>query len=212
MAGETVTVTTTTNSFTNAGTHTVTISGISNTTNYSYTAESKTLTINKRAVSIEWSNTSYTYDGNAHGATVSVKGVNGENVSYTLSTNSYTNAGTYTVSVASINNTNYTLTGAANVSTTLTISKKVIEFTWTVPDGTTETGSAKSYTVKANNLASGDTVNAQVTIKKNGTQVNEISGAGTYTITVTGLTGADANNYTLSGSTSSTRSCTIKAA
>ena len=83
------------------------------------------MNINKCKVTIEWTDTTYTYDGNAHGVTVKVKGVGGETVGYTLSTNSYTAAGNYTVKVNSLSNANYTLDGVSNTSTTLTINHKL---------------------------------------------------------------------------------------
>ncbi|MBE7077126.1 MAG: hypothetical protein E7377_00315 [Clostridiales bacterium] len=186
------------NSYTNAGTHTVTIGGIDNG-NYAFVAESKTLQIDAQVVSIEWANTQFVYDGNAHSATVIVTGSTGA-VGYTLSANSFTNAGTYTVSVIALTNSNYTLDGASNTSTTLTITPRVLEFNWTVPNGATENGQTKSYTVTPKNKVSGDVVNVQAEIQKDGGTVTKIVSAGTYEITVTGISGTDAANYTIVGS------------
>ena len=102
----------------NAGTATVTATGIGNFTG----TVSQNFIINPRIVILQWGTTSWVYDGNQHSTTCEVSNlVSGDTCTVTLSGNTITNVGSTTVTVTDLSNPNYTLTGASNVSVTLTI-------------------------------------------------------------------------------------------
>ena len=97
---------------------TVTATGIGNFTG----TLTQTWNINPKVVTLQWGDTSWTYDGSPHSTTCNVSNlVNGDSCTVTLSGNSITNIGQTTVTATGLSNTNYTLEGATNTSVILTI-------------------------------------------------------------------------------------------
>lgn len=76
--------------------------------------------INPKMLGIEWSNTSFTYDGNAHCPSATATGLCGEDTCTLSVTGGQSNAGTYTATVEGKSNDNYML--PENVETSFTIS------------------------------------------------------------------------------------------
>lgn len=119
---------------TNVGTYEIALLSIQNP---NYTVDggiSATFTIVARPVTINWAGeTEVTYDGTAHALNATVTGIGGLEIpfTYALEGNSFTNAGTYTVTVATIDNGNYTLEGAAHLSAILQILPRAVTVTWT---------------------------------------------------------------------------------
>lgn len=121
----------------NAGTHTATAK-VEGNSNYKIADElaSKTFAIGKKTVEIEWGSETFTYDGNAHTLSASVKADSlvGSDTC-TVTTTSFTDAGEHFVTVASLSNDNYTV--ADGVGKTMTIAKAANDFNGTVSVPTT---------------------------------------------------------------------------
>ena len=166
------------NSFTNAGSHTATVSAL-NDSNYTLTtgvigSKSCSLTINKKVANVEWSGArEVTYDVMSHYLSASVSNkVDGDTVTLTLkyykngsNANSTANAGVYDVKVESINNSNYRLpvygeSGYSELSSTLTIVPQKVRITWEQSNTVTYTGSAiTSYYPTVRGVDNGNSVN-----------------------------------------------------
>ena len=84
-------------------------------------------TINKKEITIVVNNTTYTYDGNAHNINISVKGLVGEDTVTINGNTSYTDAGSYNVTLT-VNDANYYCEA---VESTLVINKA--NYTPTLP-------------------------------------------------------------------------------
>ena len=90
--------------------------------NFTGTLE-QTWNILPKVVTLQWGDTSWTYDGLPHSTTCVVTNLEpGDSCTVTLTGNSITNIGTQTVTATDLSNSNYTLTGASDISRTLTIS------------------------------------------------------------------------------------------
>ena len=167
-----------------AGSHTATVTGLDNA-NYVLpaTAPTRTFTIAKRTAELNWSNTSFTYDGQSHVPTATVKNaVEGDTVTVTV-TGEKTAAGSYTATATGLSNANYALPTAKTQS--FTINKRVAELNWS---NTSFTYDGKSHmpTATVTNAVSGDTV----TVTVSGSKTN----AGTYSATATAISN---KNYAL---------------
>ena len=183
---------------------------------------SKTVTVSKRNITLSWiftidgsvaSASNYTYDGKTRVVSANITNLcTGDTVTlnYTQSQTSRTikNADAYSFSISSIGGTdakNYQLN--SGTSKDITVSKKELRFDWYMTTGGTKSDLAnitydgKTYTVTAvpttATLVSGDSVTASldVTNFKNAQDKK-------YSFTVTGLTGADAKNYSVPTSSS----------
>ena len=164
----------------NAGTYTASASFAGNTNyNAASSATSATITIDKATPIVTVTGGTYTYDGNAHNATASVTGVNGENLgSATITYDPTTpiNAGTYTASASFAGNTNY---NAASSATSATITIDKANATVVATGGTfTYDGNAHTATATVTGVNSEDLGSATITYDP-ATPVN----AGTYTAT-----------------------------
>ena len=169
-----------------AGETTITAT-VTNGTNYSYATKtvSYKLTVNKKALSVSWDETSFTYTGSAQRPTATITGaVSGETitiaysikngttaVSGAINVGSYTITATFGVTGGKANINNYTPTTA---STTFTIGTRAIA----VPTASTTTftynGSEQTYLP-----ANWDNISAYVNISN-----NKQTNAGSYTVTV----------------------------
>ena len=171
-----------------AGSYTATATGLDNA-NYVLpaVAPTRSFTIAKRTAELNWSNTSFTYDGQSHQPTATVtNAVDGDTVTVTVS-GGKTNAGSYTATAAELSNSNYALPTAKTQS--FTIVKRTAELNWT---NTSFTYDGKSHvpTATVTNAVEGDTVTVTVT----GGQTN----AGNYTATATKVSNS---NYALPDTT-----------
>ena len=118
-----------------AGTYTYQLNSIADT-NYTFSQNKGTLTINKRVASLVWNySTAFAYDGSSKSVGCSVDNTCIRNdtgirdtVSVTLSGNTQTNAGTYTAKATALSNANYTL--PSSVTKSWTINKVKLTSTW----------------------------------------------------------------------------------
>lgn len=103
---------------TNAGTATVTVTDKSGG-NYTLTTATTTFTIDKKAVTLDWGNsTTFTYDGTQKSVTATVGGLIGSETCEvsTYTGNEATNAGNYTATATALSNGNYKLPATATRS------------------------------------------------------------------------------------------------
>ena len=83
------------------GNYTITPSGLTST-NYNITYQTGKLTVKARTIVLKWTNTSFTYDGEAHLPTATATGmVNGEEIGVTVS-GAQTNAGKYSATASGL--------------------------------------------------------------------------------------------------------------
>ena len=199
----------------NAGTYTLTASNGTTTIEKEVTVKPATISITSATVQDK------TYDGTTDATvdTVTFDGlVNGESLTsgtdYTA-TAAFTdkNAGDSkqaTVTVT-LTNGNYTFSSNGNTATaTAKISPLAVALSWSETTSFTYDGQPHSVTATINNAVSGDDVS--VAYDSNSTNTNKATAAGAYTATVTGLTGADAANYTLTGVSNTTQTWSITTA
>lgn len=164
-------------------------------------AESKTITVQvSKVIASGWTGT---YDGAAHGITVTAP--TGATVKYGTTDGTYdltesptykdVNGSPYTVYYQVTKTGNSVVTGSA----TVTITPKEVDLTWTNKTPYTFNGSAQAPTVvvKGGDLVSGDACTVDVTIDaKEGSSLtnSEAVNVGNYTAKATGLSN---NNYKL---------------
>ncbi len=173
----------------NAGTATATVTGKGD-----YTGEvTKQFTINKASLTGTANDNTITYGDAPAGNGVSWSGfVNGETetdlggtLTYAYSYTQYEDVGNYTITPSGLTSGNYEITFAPG---TLTVAQKEVGLSWS--DTTfTYNGSAQAPTATAMGLVNGDTIGVTVS----GAQTD----AGSYTATVTALTGDKKGNYKL---------------
>ncbi|NIG57743.1 MBG domain-containing protein, partial [Chitinophaga sp. Cy-1792] len=186
---------------TNAGTYTITPSGLT-ATNYTITYADGALTINPAAITVTAKADSKTYNGLPYngGNGVTITGlVNNESNTVVTGTPVYsgnaqnaTNAGTYTITPSGLTAANYTITYADG---TLTINPAAITVT---ANAATKTYNGLPY-IGGNGVTIAGLVNNESNTVVTGTPVysgdaQNATNAGTYTITPSGLTAA---NYTI---------------
>ena len=166
----------------NVGTYTVTYF-VAGTDNYNGDTKTVSVTIAAKAITageVELNGT-LTYNGKEQTQAVSVK----DNITYTVTGDKVTDAGSYELTVTGTGN--YT----SEVKLPYTVGKKPISVVWENTN-LVFNGSAQKPAAKLAGAVTGDDVQVVV----NGSGKN----AGTYDATVS-LSGTDAGNYTLTGST-----------
>lgn len=119
----------------NAGSAVITIS-TEKTEQYDASEVQITVTVNKRAVILEWSNDTFVYDGNEKEIIATITNKVGNDV---VEINAYvdnkkTNAGTYTAKATGVSNDNYTVINGQNISKEWTINKADITPTLVMTD------------------------------------------------------------------------------
>lgn len=119
----------------NAGSAVITISA-EKTEQYDASEVQITVTVNKRAVILEWSNDTFVYDGNEKEIIATITNKVGNDV---VEINAYvdnkkTNAGTYTAKATGVSNDNYTVINGQNISKEWTINKADITPTLVMKD------------------------------------------------------------------------------
>ncbi|PIO82284.1 hypothetical protein BSQ39_01255 [Loigolactobacillus backii] len=118
LNGDTLTYSVTGNSRTNAGSNAVILTLAENNTtnnNYTVTLQNGTLTVAPAKATLTAKSASYVYDGQAHSLTITPNGLlNGDTLTYSVTGNSRTNAGsnavTLTLAENNTTNSNYTVT------------------------------------------------------------------------------------------------------
>ena len=153
-----------------------------------------TITIDPKTLTIEWGDTQFTYDGQAHNPTVS-SGVSG--ISLTL-TQAQTNAGSYLAQVTGIQGDkagNYQLPTAVTQSFTIApaaITGMTLEKTSVVYNGTAQEPAIKEVKAGELTLSSGD---YELSVSP-----ETVQNAGTYQVTVSGkgnFTGSAKTDYSI---------------
>ena len=182
------------NKATNVGEYTAIVIELTNA-NYAIPANSsQSFVITARAISLEWTNIEFVYDG-------TVKGVTAEIVNLAIiddvceleySLNQATSAGDYQASVIGVSNANYTLVGGTNLTYNWSIAKKELTLVWTLDNASefdvTYNGKARNLEVTAEGIVLEDVV----TLTMDGTLI--ATNVGDYTASVTGIDNA---NYVL---------------
>lgn len=195
----------------NAGTYTATAT--SDNANYVFngTINVKEFTIVQMVLQGKWvvdEEIGMTYDGTDKSAYVTwtwtVAPLNDGDVTFEITFNgekTAVNAGNYTATVTFTDSTgNYdTQSGIlqGNKYDSMTIKPRPVEITWTAPADLTYSAEAKVPTATISNKVGTDEVTATITYNGNNTDVT----AEGFTATVTELTGAAKDNYTLEGGT-----------
>ena len=188
------------------------VSGLTNS-NYKITYVSGKLTVNKREVTLNWGETSFVYNGEAHtpnptvnnvvtsddlGLTVTITGEN-------ITGSSAINVGTYTAEAA-ITNNNYVI-AAGNQTATFAITARTLTLNW----GETSfvyNGGAHTPNPTVNNVVTGDNLGLTVTITGKNITGSSAINVGTYTATAT-ITN---NNYEITaGNQTATFTITARA-
>ena len=202
----------------NKGTYTATATLSSNpNSNYKLpTAVTKQFTINPKEVTIDWGETTFTYNGSAQKPTASVvSGLIGTDACLVTVTGEQTNAGSYTATASALSNTNYQLSAQATTQFTITaktVSNPTIElsqasFTYdgtekkptvTVKDGTTIISSTEYKEVGYSNNKNAGTATVTIIDKENGNYT--VNGTTTFSISKKAITAsASANNREYNG-------------
>ena len=166
--------------------------------NYTLTGASgsttQTFTIAPRSIGIVWGTTTNEYDGESwHPEAASFTNViEGDSVGTLTYDGAKTDAGTnYTVTVTAVSNSNYTVSGGTDISTTFTITPRVLEGAWGTNTNVYSGGSWHPVFTPSNVL-SRDTI----ALAYSGAQINAGTG---YVAQIVEITGMGAGNYTLEG-------------
>ena len=207
---------------TDAGTYYL-VASIAESNNTSGSSKtSGAITISPAAISIKSATVQEkTYDGTttATVGTVTFTGlVNGEsltsgtdyNATAAFTDKSAGNSKQATVTVE-LKNGNYTFANSEKTATanaTTKISPLAVALSWSTPTSFTYDGSEKTVTAIINNAVSGD----DVSVAYDSNSTTKATAANEYTATVSGLSGNDANNYTLTGADNLSQSWSISGA
>ncbi|WP_158279335.1 MBG domain-containing protein [Azospirillum humicireducens] len=189
----------------NAGTYTLTASGLSSA-NYAIAYAPGALTVNQTALTVTANNGTKTYDGLAYsgGNGVSYSGfVNGETAAVLGGTLAYggtaqgaVNAGTYTLTASGLSSANYAITYAPG---TLTVNQAALTVLTVTANNASKTYDGLAYS-GGNGVSYSGFVNGETaavlggTLAYGGTAQGAVN-AGTYTLTASGLNSA---NYAIS--------------
>lgn len=199
--------------FTNVGEYRISIKTLSDS-NYTLTGvenvTSPALTITPQPVIITWSGGgTLTYDGQIHAISATVVGAqDGKNVTFTYNSDahSFTDVGTYTLSIARLNNSNYTIAGVENVtSPALIIKPQPVVISWNIHDDIVYDGAAHELTATVKGAVDGRAIT--FTYKAGERRFTNV---GSYSATVDAITNS---NYTLDnavGQKTATFSITIR--
>lgn len=202
VPGDTVTLTYTSNKFTNANVGNSYMIKVTGNTNDNYTFEGhssqvKEFNIKQKPITLEWTwdgstiKKDFTYDGNSHGLTAKVVGaVTGDTFAISYSgVNSFVNKGEYSVAVSSLGNDNYTYT---NISQKIKINPQPVKITWSGSTSVTYDGNSHTLTATVKGADDGKFVD----FNYNTSYGNSFIHAGEHTATVYSL---NDSNYTLDG-------------
>ena len=166
--GSDVCTVTVTGGQTNAGNNYIaTASGLSNNNYTLSTATTLTtnFTINPREVTLTWSNTEFTYDGQEHKPMATVTNLVKTDACNVTVTGGQTNAGNYTATASALDNTNYKLP-TPNPTTTFTIKDRTANITFNAGQ------KYKTFYSAGENLLVPDNVKAYVVTSVTGNTVN----------------------------------------
>lgn len=216
------------NGASNAGTYVIEVNSLLDKNYYIDNDEVKSvsLTVNKKTIGLEWGESSFGYDGNAHSvAAVVTDYISGDTVTVSayegvvtsgignIDNNRVTQAGEYKVYAIGLSNNNYSLPEKALCVRNVTVSRRVIVITdWSNSDNSTYNGYAQSRQATTVKVASDEVEPVYEYTKLSGeayTNVAEIINVGEYKITISALQGANAHNYTIVGASGLSASLNI---
>ncbi len=176
VLGGTLTFTYTYTQYGNVGEYDIMPAGLTSD-NYAIEFAKGTLTVEAKEVGLTWSDTTFAYDGEDHAPAATATGlVNGDSVTITV-TGAASAAGTHTATASALSSANYKLPGNNTAEFTIapkSISNAVI----TLGEALTYTGSEQTQTIIS---VTADGLTVTYTVSGN-TGTN----AGEYTLTVTG--------------------------
>jgi len=168
----------------NAGSYTVTASGLTNQ-NYALSAGSentRAFEIKQKTVDLTWGSALFVYDGQSHAPSVTATGIiTGDDCTVEV-TGAAVNAGSHTAKASGLSNLNYALPSATTKS--FKIDKKTVGLTWGDASFAYD-GQNHAPTVTVTDVVQGDTCTVTVTGEK--------KNAGTHTATAQ----LSNNNYEL---------------
>ena len=167
-----------------AGRYTATASALSNANYALPSTKTQSFSINRKTVGLDWSNTSFTYDGQSHVPTAVATDLATGDTCVVNVTGAATRAGSYTATASALSNANYAL--PSEKTQAFTIDRKTVGLTWT-NTSLTYNGSSQKPTATATGLVGSDS--CSVTVE--GPQKDVGSG---YTATATKLSNS---NYAL---------------
>ena len=184
LSGDSCTVTLTGNSVgKNVGSTTVTVSSLSNTNYKLPSANTKSISVVAREITLTWGTTSWVYDKTAHSTTCTAGNlVSGDTCTVTLTNNSITNAGSVTVTASSLSNSNYKLPSSKTKN--IYVTAKEVGCTWGTTSWTYDK-STHSTTCTLTGIISGDTCTATLSGNSVGADV------GTATVSVSALSNSN---------------------
>ncbi|MDR0696718.1 MAG: discoidin domain-containing protein, partial [Christensenellaceae bacterium] len=171
-------------------------------------------TITQKTLTVNFSNTSYTYDGNPHSPTATVStGVTGQTLNVVLDNAPQTNAGNYTVTAVSLTSSgtakpaNYSINSASDANkTTLSIAKKPLSLSFSQNSFTFD-NTLKTVTASVSTGINGQTLTVNLT---NNTRTYAGDQSVNFANFSNGTGGGLATNYTTTGPTSTTLTITAK--
>ena len=141
---------------------------------------SYTLTVSKKEVGLEWGETSFTYDGNAHAPTATATGLVGSDACTVTVTGEQINAGDYTATASALSNDNYKLPADNTKAFTISKADATVSFasrtadakmgeSFTAPTATTTpAGLTLTYSSSATSVATVDASTGAVTLVADG--------------------------------------------
>lgn len=155
------------------------------------------LVISPKEVSFGWSGAMFDYDGQPHNPSIIVYGLEtGDECEVTL-TDAVVNAGNYTAIALELSNTNYKLpTNASDRECEFSIAPRIVELAWD-HDSFIYDGEEHSVLATITNVVAGDEVSVE--FYSGAMSCVNANDGGHYGTTATTLTGANKNNYTLTG-------------
>ncbi len=167
----------------NVGNNSFKANYVDSTGNYNnITNKDVSVKVNPKSVSLTWTNTEFTYDGNSHVPSASVSSglINGDTCTVASISGAKTDVGNHTATAESLSNSNYTIDE----------STKTAGFSITKSQATANVTPASNlvYSGNAQNLVSSGTSNY-------GNVVYSLSEGGTYSSTIP--TGTEAKTYTV---------------
>ena len=174
---------------TDAGTYTATAN--TSNPNYKFSNPTTRFTINPKEITVSWSNTSFTYDGQNHAPVATLTGTlySGDTTTINVS-GAKKNAGTYTAT-ANTSNQNYKVS-TATATQSFTIAKREITVSWSNTSPVYNRSNQHPTATVSSGLVSGDSV----TFTYAGAQKNAGNG---YTATATSAN----SNYVVTNATCS---------
>lgn len=164
------------------------------------TAQAITATIAPRRVSVAWSGTSYTYDGQQHVPTCTVTNLVPGDACKVVVRGAERDAGSYTASAIELDNGNYTLWTGIQLSCDFTIAQREVRVSGITAQDKVYDATDAARLSYAGVTLSGRIAGDALTVTATGVFANVNAGPQTVNISDLTLGGSDAKNYVLAGS------------